>query len=514
MKRKHLILSGILLLTFGLHLIYYSRWTHDDPFITFRYVRNIAAGKGFVFNEGVRLEGYSNFLFLILLAPFEIINFPLPGAAKILGFLFSLGTLFLFITFLRKYYREERWYHYLAAFLVAMSADATLWAVSGMETALSMFFAGAAWIFFSREVRMKGEGVPWSSLFLLGAALNRPEGLIYFIALGACGIYFAFKKQISLKYLIFWGALFCIPFGFYNSWRVIYFGDIFPNTYYAKATGPVISRISRGIQYLFDFIIRNPYLFLLPFTFPFLSKKPNPEKTSATAMVLAQIFFILHSGGDWMPLSRFMVPVLLPLFFLSGEGVIITCKLFSEKGKQKIDDILVTVFVFLVILTVALNLKATWPLVYSVRTETLYKPHIRIGLWMKENFPEDSLLAGEEAGIIPYYSELRFLDLLGIVDPYIARQEGEMHYKFDLDYVLSKKPDYALLYTVNAYNSEKGEEALEPRIEPGMQLLSSGEFLKKYDPAISFQHGNDLIGKDYLTLFVREGAFSPARRRP
>ena len=40
----------------------------EDAFITFRYALNLATGKGVVFNPGEHVEGYSNFLFLVVLA--------------------------------------------------------------------------------------------------------------------------------------------------------------------------------------------------------------------------------------------------------------------------------------------------------------------------------------------------------------------------------------------------------------------------------------------------------------
>ncbi len=40
----------------------------DDAFISFRYVRNLLEGHGLVFNPGERVEGYSNFLWVLELA--------------------------------------------------------------------------------------------------------------------------------------------------------------------------------------------------------------------------------------------------------------------------------------------------------------------------------------------------------------------------------------------------------------------------------------------------------------
>ena len=40
----------------------------DDAFISFRYVRNLLAGHGLVFNPGEYVEGYTNFLWILELA--------------------------------------------------------------------------------------------------------------------------------------------------------------------------------------------------------------------------------------------------------------------------------------------------------------------------------------------------------------------------------------------------------------------------------------------------------------
>src|SRR5262245_42468042 len=43
-------------------------FTVDDAYISFRYARNLAHGLGLVYNEGERIEGYTNFLWTVLLA--------------------------------------------------------------------------------------------------------------------------------------------------------------------------------------------------------------------------------------------------------------------------------------------------------------------------------------------------------------------------------------------------------------------------------------------------------------
>ena len=44
------------------------QWTIDDSFISYRYAANLAAGHGLVFNHGEWVEGYSNPMWVLILA--------------------------------------------------------------------------------------------------------------------------------------------------------------------------------------------------------------------------------------------------------------------------------------------------------------------------------------------------------------------------------------------------------------------------------------------------------------
>jgi len=44
-------------------------WGNDDSYIGYRYARNLVEGKGLVFNPGERVEAYSDFLHVLMVAP-------------------------------------------------------------------------------------------------------------------------------------------------------------------------------------------------------------------------------------------------------------------------------------------------------------------------------------------------------------------------------------------------------------------------------------------------------------
>ncbi|MEE2886561.1 MAG: hypothetical protein VX951_03930, partial [Planctomycetota bacterium] len=59
---------SIAAITLGLVHAYSLFWTCDDAFISFRYSDNLIEGKGLRYNAVEKVEGYSNFLWTILIA--------------------------------------------------------------------------------------------------------------------------------------------------------------------------------------------------------------------------------------------------------------------------------------------------------------------------------------------------------------------------------------------------------------------------------------------------------------
>jgi hypothetical protein len=82
-RTRHITLAGALGagIAWALHL----GWVADDAFISFRYARNWVDGLGLVFNAGERVEGYTNFLWIVLLSPFQALGLSLPPVAVALN---------------------------------------------------------------------------------------------------------------------------------------------------------------------------------------------------------------------------------------------------------------------------------------------------------------------------------------------------------------------------------------------------------------------------------------------
>src|SRR5436189_992982 len=90
---------------------HYAGWMDDDAFISFRYAQNLAEGNGLVFNPGERVEGYTNFLWVLLLAAGDVLGAAPDVAAHGWSLLATVGLWALVAWYAwRAWAPGERWW--------------------------------------------------------------------------------------------------------------------------------------------------------------------------------------------------------------------------------------------------------------------------------------------------------------------------------------------------------------------------------------------------------------------
>ncbi|MCK4235989.1 MAG: hypothetical protein KAX38_02645, partial [Candidatus Krumholzibacteria bacterium] len=251
LRNRILILSiaVAVLLIIGIHLFHYLP---DDTYITLRYARNVLRGDGFVFNEGERLEGYTNFLWLLIIVLLGKLGGSLLSLARTLSFVFSAGTLLLSGYAARGTLPRQPpcgWNDALSVMLppmvLAASAPFLTWSLSGTEIPLFTFLLLLGFILLRNGKR---PGAVFAVFGLLG--LVRPEGLIFY---ALAGLILLARSRRKADVLLGGGgilALFYVP---YLIWKLYYFGALLPNTFYAK-TGPFALMLRNGSKYLLGFL--------------------------------------------------------------------------------------------------------------------------------------------------------------------------------------------------------------------------------------------------------------------
>src|SRR5205085_7772430 len=73
----------------------YTPFIIDDAFISIRHAENLVRGYGLVYNPGEQIEGYTNFLWVIIIAAVHALGGDSLAGAKWLGVAVNVGTLAL-----------------------------------------------------------------------------------------------------------------------------------------------------------------------------------------------------------------------------------------------------------------------------------------------------------------------------------------------------------------------------------------------------------------------------------
>jgi arabinofuranosyltransferase len=457
---RHVI--GLALALLALHgLLYLSAlaWdVVDDAYISFRYARNLMEGHGLVFNIGEKVEGYTNFLWTVLLAPLIGLGIPPTPVAAAGGLAFSGLTLWLV------YWLGKRmagvWVGAIAALFLSLDGSFALWSVGGMETPMFTCLALIGAVAYFRE-QSAPRRWPLSGILFALTAMTRPEGVMLFAMTAGHQILVnlwdrrrLFLRRDLVRILLFgvlWGAYFL------GRWR--YYGFPLPNTFYAKVdpTGTQ-AQIMRGIRYVLTFArIHLGYIAWLPLGLLLLFRRVDRRMTYAVGVVGMYVAYVVFVGGDWS-VGRFLVPPLPFLYLLLAEGLVEGYRWLQTRRPGLSVPLHYLSLAVLILSLAGMGLASSlWGeyalFVRSFEAGLANRARIAMGHWLRDNLPSDTVIAVDAAGELPYYSRLRTLDLFGITQPAIAHMETPQmgqgtpgHEKFGLGFVLAQLPDYIIIY--------------------------------------------------------------------
>ncbi|MHB8646435.1 MAG: hypothetical protein ACYDAR_11670 [Thermomicrobiales bacterium] len=450
---------------------------YDDAYITLRYARNLADGKGLRFNPGAMpVEGYTNFLLTVILAGCAKIGLPLVLMAKVISIGAALGTVIA---------------TYWLTALVLPDAPGLLRAIPSLLLALCGWFAFYAAIglethLFALLVTLavclvlRGRWA-WASILFAAAYLTRPEGLGLWAVTLAWLIWQAFIRprifrramsgNESIDAPVRFGdiARFALPFslvaGVHELWRLVYYGEPLPNTFYDKV-GSTAQQVRRGWDYVFNdfpplqarvFILLIVLLMLLP-----SGAIANRAARYVALLVAAFTGYVVLVGGDFIgPRFLFHVFPLIVVLLVAALRSLARVPWYvvgfrSHRGEKtsvwnRSSSPLAALAVALVALWLLLPLMPPG----TFLTERVGNTHMRevtgltaLGDYLKEHAPPGATLAIDAAGVVPFVSGLTTLDMLGLNDSHIAHTaiatgEGVAgHEKTDPAYILAQRPTY------------------------------------------------------------------------
>ncbi|MBI3829977.1 MAG: hypothetical protein HY291_10695 [Planctomycetes bacterium] len=321
-------LAGGMALVYALAAAIHYAWTGDDFYIALRYAQNLAAGHGLVFNPGERVEGYTDFLWVLWTALGLKAGVRPETWANLGSIACYLGTLALLIAnyfSARKIGAADAWALPVAALACAAIPDMNIYATSGLETSAYTFLLVAGFMLLTLGEcgygRLAGAG------FVFGLAyLTRPDAVIMaFFG----GLFVLWRARDRWRGAAVYSAAFALVWYPHMYWRMAYYEDVFPNTYYAKLAYE--SYYEQGLTYLRLFYTR--YWALLPAVASvFLIMRgngkaaPAQELRARSQIVLALFFihaytiYVVRVGGDFM-YARLLVPT-IPFYAILLEHLL------------------------------------------------------------------------------------------------------------------------------------------------------------------------------------------------
>jgi arabinofuranosyltransferase len=395
-------------------------------------------GYGLCFNRGEAVLGATSPLWVFLIALFGIVTRNLLAVSKVLGFVFSLGSILIFSR-LASLSLKRKEFVIASVFAVAFDAWLVRWSLSGMETPLVVFVVLLS-IFFHEREKLKGTSFGASPLFSALSALARPEGALLAVLMLADRLMWKGRRLRSFLFSLFLNLIVLAPWLIYAERT---FGTVIPTTALVKA-----GRFAQSAAELSGAAIRSVKIILA---------SQGPEAVAIALLVVIALFSgglkrlprLLHERFVpvlWLiclpsfyvlrgveVLSRYLAPVLpvmTLLGFLSLESIYASLR--TRAGKASTWAALLAVF------AVSANL-------YVLRFEAY--PHtksfsrgmneslIPMGKWLKSNSAPDATVAVTDVGAIGYYSDRKILDLGALISPQLIGLLRER--EFDVEKVAS-----------------------------------------------------------------------------
>jgi arabinofuranosyltransferase len=431
----------------------------DDAYISFRYARNLALHGQLVFNLGERVEGYTNFLWTVILALGIKLGVGPVDLSRFLGVGLGIATLAVVVRMSLRLAGERRspW-HLVAPLTLAGMGAYACWCSGGLETQLFTFLATLGFDHLLAEVTLD-RGCASAAIFAC-AAMTRPEGALFF---GLAALFRVVtdvrrhRRIVPRQHELIWTALFLALFLPYFAWRWRYYGWPFPNTFYVKSSGQT------GTWQLGAFYLRR---FAEDYGLPFLlliaivgRPAPHDERRRDLRLLAALVWacfavYVVKVGGDFMGLYRFILPIVPLGAVVLAESV---RRLFTQL-QPRLGSAVPAIALLAVAVGYGVGSAHTTNQALGfvgadngIDTPAYLKKYaeerIPPGQWLGRYAQDDDLMTVGGAGVIPYYSEIPAYDVFGLVDATIAHdprmtvsaRPGHQKWGSD-DYMLSRRP--------------------------------------------------------------------------
>lgn len=468
---------------------YLLNFTQDDAYISYRYVANFLNGDGLVFNIGERVEGYTNFGWVIYLILWGKLGLDYILISKVTGFIFGAGLVVLSFKIAESVdeFKDNIIALYAVPFLVAINQSLAYWSIAGLETSAFAFFALLTLYFYFKRSKL-------TFLTIFTAVLLRPEGaLVAFLII----VLELIEKRNIPKYSLFHALIAFVLSIPYVVFKLVYYGSILPNSFYAKTVFSV-TQLMNGVEYVYRFLGHYGfYGFPIAVLLIFITKISSKLRL-LLIFVLIYTLYILFVGGDVLKVHRFFIP-LIPLYsVIALSALVVLIKDVASKTRM----LFITV-VALVLCGLTYYLPDKFVKDYNALEKAFVKKMSFMAENLKSSDDSDFSVALPTIGVFGYtLVGHHIIDMVGLTDSTIARHseapiEGMettwKEAKHNSGYILNFAPDY-IMFSTDVKPSAPAEKA----------LMLYSRFLFSYNPIGWYNRTSKGVQSSVKVIFKRK----------
>lgn len=464
----------------------------DDAWIHMHFARNLAEGRGFVYNPGVPVSGSTAPLWTLALAGVFAAFGSHPALAKGLGLAATLGTAWL-AGRLARIWTDSRELALLASVVTALAGPMVWGALSGMEVSLAALLVTAALLLHVRDRA-------WAAATGLGlGVLARPEALVMLPLFWLAG---PLTWRRGVRWLVPVGVSLApwVAFNLATSRRPL------PATAAAKIEGGLVGFLSGVREPVSTALLKRPWQFesewvrwlwqvdalvpllLLPGLWWLGRRFGRVAVAPASVLVVHPLAMALLAPyrGPGFQEGRYSIH-LLPLAVVVAVallGGLLTPRPSGEKegwegwitGARRAGAL-----ALLAGALVALPGAATR---YGWAVQNIEAMQVHLGHWVARHTPPAARIGLNDVGAIAYFSRREVVDVMGLVTPAIIpfRRDGEMGV---LRFLEQSCPDYLIVFPVWF----PAISAMTDRFEPVYRVRLSHNTVAGADELVVYETG-------------------------
>lgn len=446
----------------------------DDPFITYRYAANLAAGRGFVFNPGEATLITTAPLYALILAA---VQFLMGVAPHVASPAISMASVWLAAWGLFEYGRKIDARASFAAALCLLCAPLA-WLTIGFET--PTFMAVSIWALTAAR-----RGSLLTAGILVGAAMGlRGDGALTAAVVGMLLVLQRTPRRGLLRFAV---PIFLL-YGGLALWLTMQFGTPIPSTLQSKSAQAIsgltgfyayTSYVEGALILLQAWVSHNPAFLMLPGVAVVgalvilragVSRWRQAEWFAEIALPL---WALTHVGGYIVlgvaPYVWYYAPLLPGLSWAAGRGLAAASRRVTTSTMRQ----LVIGAVAVLAATLPAHARAGSVLRGAVPPspddassktlpETKVDIYERAGRWIAANTAPTATIGMSELGVMAYFADRPAVDFLGLTRPV---ELADVRHGDFLALVLRELSDFQLLPMRNSVYTT------DPQKEEWFQLL-------------------------------------------